>query len=156
MNGTSRKTLGAFAVAAAILTGTLGTVATSTVAQAAPLVAPLHAKAPSTGELRAKVGILLNTGASRSARAAELENGEAGLPVFDRAVELMSIAPASLRWDIVDPVAVSNNQLNAKLRITTEGYEPWVYDVSWRQIDGTWKLTKESVCTVGNMLGAGC
>ncbi|WP_069161984.1 hypothetical protein [Nocardia altamirensis] len=156
MNGTSRKTLGAIAVAAAVLTGTLGTVATSTVAQAAPLVAPLHAKAPGTGELRAKVAILFNVNAPRATRAAELENGEAGLGAFDRAAALIAIAPASWRWDVVGPVTVDGDLVNARLLTSTDGYEPWYFELSWRQVGGTWKLTKESVCTIGNFVGTGC
>ncbi|GAA5082354.1 hypothetical protein [Nocardia iowensis] len=156
MIGISRKTLGAIAVAASVLTGTLGTVATTTVTQAAPLVAPLHASAPSTGELRAKVAILFNTGAARSARAAELENGEAGLAAFDRAAALIAIAPPSWRWDVVGPVTVDGDLLNARLLTSTEGYEPWYFDLSWRQVGGTWKLTQESVCTIGNFVGSGC
>ncbi|NKY30156.1 hypothetical protein [Nocardia gamkensis] len=156
MIGISRKTLGALAVAASVLTGALGTVATTAVAQAAPLVTPMHAKAPGTGELRAKMAVLFNAGASRSARAAELENGEAGLAAFDRAAALIAVAPASWRWDVVGPVSVDGDVLSAKLLTSTEGYEPWYFDLSWRQVGGTWKLTQESVCTIGNFVGAGC
>ncbi|WP_280240973.1 hypothetical protein [Nocardia abscessus] len=156
MIGISRKTIGAIAVAASVLTGALGTVAMSTVAEAAPLVTPLRTKAPGTGELRAKMAVLFNAGASRSARAAELETGEAGLPAFDRAAALISVAPASWRWDVVGPVSVDGDVVYAKLLTSTEGYEPWYFDMSWRQVDGTWKLTRESVCTIGNFVGTGC
>ncbi|MBF6204449.1 hypothetical protein IU483_09985 [Streptomyces gardneri] len=128
----------------------------STVAEAAPLVTPLHAKAPGTGELRAKMAVHLNGGASRSARAAELENGEAGLPAFDRAAALIAVAPASRRWDVVGPVSVDGDVLYAELLTSTDGYEPWYFDLPWRQVGGSWKLTQDSVCTIGNFVGAGC
>ncbi|MFD0365993.1 hypothetical protein ACFQZZ_31525 [Nocardia sp. GCM10030253] len=156
MIGISRKTLGAIAVAAATLTGAIGTVVTTTVAEAAPLVTPLRTNALSTGELRAKLAVVFNARAPRAVRAAELETGEAGLPAFDRAAALIAIAPASWRWDVVGPVSVDGDVLYAKLLTSTAGYEPWTFDVSWRQVNGTWKLTQESVCTIGNFVGAGC
>lgn len=155
MIGISRKALGALAVSAAVLTGGLGTVATAAVAQAAPLTTPLHAAAPSQGELRAKAGVLLNVNAPRSARAAELETGEAGLPAFDRAAALIAIAPASWRWDVVN-VSDGGDTVYAQLLTATDGYDPWYFDLSWRQVGGTWKLTQESVCNIGNFVGTGC
>ncbi|MEV6427921.1 hypothetical protein [Nocardia sp. NPDC051463] len=156
MIGISRKTLGAIAVAAATLTGALGTVATSAVAEAAPVTAPMRTNTPGTAELRAKLAVLFNAGAPRAARAAELESGAAGLPAFDRAAALIAIAPASWRWDVTGPVSVNGDVLSAKLSTSTPGYEPWTFDMSWRQVDGSWKLTQESVCTIGNFVGAGC
>ncbi|MFI7671170.1 hypothetical protein [Nocardia sp. NPDC049526] len=156
MIGTARKTVSALAIAAATLVGTFGAVTTAPVANAAPSIAPRQVATPSTGELRTKVAVLFNTGASRSARAAELETGEAGLPAFDRAATLIAIAPPSWRWDIVGPVSVDGDLLNAKLFTSTDGYEPWTFDLSWKLIGGSWKLTQESVCTIGNFVGAGC
>ncbi|MET7768735.1 hypothetical protein [Nocardia sp. NPDC005366] len=161
MIGISRKTLGAIAIAASVLTGGLGavattSVATASVATAAPSTAPLRANTPGVGELRAKVSILLNAGGSRSARAAELETGEAGLPAFDRAATLIAIAPAGWRWDVVGPVTSDGDLVYAQLLTATDGYEPWYFDLSWRQVGGTWKLTQESVCTIGNFVGTGC
>ncbi|MET8648632.1 MULTISPECIES: hypothetical protein [Nocardia] len=156
MIGISRKTMAAIAVAASVLTGGLGTVATTAVAQAAPMTAPMRANTPGVGELRAKVSVLFNTGASRSARAAELENGEAGLPAFDRAATLIAIAPASWHWDVVGPITNDGDVVYARLLTATDGYDPWYFDFSWRQIGGTWKLTQESVCEIGNFVGTGC
>ncbi|MEU2257142.1 hypothetical protein [Nocardia xishanensis] len=152
----TRKKLGAVAFAAAALVGAFGTVTTAAIAEAAPITAPLRTSAPSTGELRAKMAVLFNAGASRSARAAELENGEAGLPAFDAASALIAIAPASWRWDVVGPVSVNGDTLSAVLYTATDGYEPWTFDLTWKQIDGTWKLSRESVCTIGNFVGQGC
>ncbi|WP_054815851.1 hypothetical protein [Nocardia arizonensis] len=155
MIGLSRKTLGALAIAASVLTGTAGAVVAASVAQAAPLVTPLHASGPGQGELRAKVGVLLNVNAPRSARAAEVETGEAGLPAFDRAAALIAIAPASWRWDVVN-VSDGGDTIYAQLLTATDGYDPWYFDLSWRRVGGTWKLTQESVCNIGNFVGTGC
>lgn len=152
----TRKKLGAVAFAAATLVGAFGTVTTAAIAEAAPITAPLQTKAPSTGELRAKMALLFNAGAPRTARAAELETGAAGLGVFDTAATLIAIAPPSWRWDITGPVTVNGDTLSAVLYTATEGYEPWTFDLTWKQIDGTWKLSRESVCTIGNFVGQGC
>ncbi|MCP2289378.1 hypothetical protein ACFYT3_19935 [Nocardia amikacinitolerans] len=152
----TRKKLGAVAFAAATLIGAFGTVTTAAIAEAAPITAPLQTKAPSTGELRAKMALLFNAGAPRAARAAELETGEAGLPTFDTAATLIAIAPPSWRWDITGPVTVNGDTLSAVLYTATDGYEPWTFDLTWKQIDGTWKLSRESVCTIGNFVGQGC
>ncbi|MEV6391624.1 hypothetical protein [Nocardia xishanensis] len=152
----TRKKLGTVAFAAAALVGAFGTVTTAAIAEAAPITVQLRTNVPSTGQLRAKMAVLFNTGAPRAARAAELENGEAGLPAFDTAASLIAIAPPSWRWDIVGPVSVNGDTLSAVLYTATDGYEPWTFDMTWKQIDGTWKLSYESVCTIGNFVGQGC
>ncbi|MFR9752296.1 hypothetical protein ACL02S_14840 [Nocardia sp. 004] len=152
----TRKKLGALAFAAAALVGTFGSVTTTTLAGATPLITQVRAEAPSVGELNTKMGILFNTGASRAARAAELETGAAGLPVFDTAATLISLAPASWRWYVSGPVTVSGNTASATLVTATDGYDPWTFPLTWKQIDGTWKLSRESVCTIGNFVGQGC
>lgn len=151
MMGTTRKTLGALAIA---LTAAAGTVTSTAVATAAPIVTQVH-QAPSAGELNAKMGLILNGSASRSARAAELETGEAGLATFDTAAALISVAPSSWRYQVVNP-SVQGDMIYAQLLTATDGYEPWYFDVSWKNIDGTWKLTRESQCTIGNFVGMGC
>lgn len=152
----TRKKLSALTIAAAGVIGAFGTITVPAIAEAAPLTAPLHASAPSAGELRAKLAVVFNTGASRGARAAELETGEAGLPVFDTAAALIAIAPPSWRWNVVGPVTVNGDTAYATLTTSTDGYDPWNFDLSWKQIGGTWKLSRESICTIGNFVGQGC
>ncbi|WP_328395744.1 hypothetical protein [Nocardia sp. NBC_00416] len=152
----TRNKLAVLGFAAAALVGTFGAVTTAGIAQAAPVTAPMHTAAPTTGELKVKMGVLFNLNAPRSARAAELETGEAGLTAFDAAAGLIAIAPPSWRWDIAGPVVVNGDTAAAGLVTTTEGYEPWTFDLTWKQIEGTWKLSRESVCTIGNFVGTGC
>ncbi|RJO72042.1 hypothetical protein D5S18_22950 [Nocardia panacis] len=149
----TRKTLGALAVALATVAGVAGGAA---LASATPITAPAHTNAPGTGELRAKMAVAFNAGAARADRANELEPGEAGLPAFDRAAALIAIAPSSWRWDITGPVTADGDRLNATLYTATDGYDPWTFDMSWKRIDGTWKLSRESVCTLAGFVGAPC
>ncbi|WP_280400611.1 hypothetical protein [Nocardia carnea] len=152
----TRNKLAALSFAAAATLGTLGIAGPAALAQAAPISAPRLTAAPTAGELKAKMGVLFNINAPRSARAAELETGEAGLRAFDAAAALIAIAPPSWRWDIPGPVTVTGDTAAAGLVTTTEGYEPWTFDLTWKQIGGTWKLSHESVCTIGNFVGTGC
>ncbi|MBF6286127.1 hypothetical protein [Nocardia cyriacigeorgica] len=150
-----RLKLGALALATAGLTGVLGTVATASIAQAAPLTAPARTAALGTGELRAKLAVAFDVNAARATRAAELETGEAALPTFDRASALMAMAP-TFRWDVTGPVTENGDTLTATLFTSAEGYEPWTFPMSWKLIDGTWKLSSESICEIGNFVGTGC
>ncbi|MBL1077229.1 hypothetical protein JK358_22780 [Nocardia sp. 2] len=151
-----RIRFGALAFAAAAVLGTVGSVTTATVANAAPAFSPMRAQAPSTGELRSGLAVAFNANASRAARAAELEGGESGLPAFDRAAMLISIAPASWRWDVTGPVTQNGDVTSAVLYTATDGYEPWTFDVTWKLIDGKWKFSRESTCTIANFVGASC
>ncbi|MFQ6398380.1 hypothetical protein ACLMAJ_33685 [Nocardia sp. KC 131] len=150
----ARLAAAAFALAATALVGTFGTVATP--AAAAPIGTPMRAEAPGVGELKAKLQLVLNTGASRSARAAELEAGDAGIGLVNQVGTVMAAAPPSFRWDVLGPVSVSGNQLTAQLKTSIDGYDPWFFEISWKQIDGTWKLTREAECTVASVAMLPC
>ncbi|WP_433661673.1 hypothetical protein ACQPW1_05545 [Nocardia sp. CA-128927] len=153
---TGKKPVAAIALAAATLMGALGSVAVATPASAAPIVAPLHASAPGTGELKAKLQVALNTGAPRVARAAELEAGEAGLPLVDQVGTAMAATPPSFRWNILGPVTVNGDILGATLETAVDGYDPFHFDLTWKNIDGTWKLTREAECTVASVAFLPC
>lgn len=148
-----RAAVAAFALSAAVVTGTVAATGT---ALAAPVAAPVHAAAPGVGELQSKLQLVLNTGASRSARANELEAGEAGLPLVDQVGTVMAAAPPSFRWEVQGPVAVDGDRLTAGLQTSIDGYEPWHFQLSWKQIDGTWKLTREAECTVAGIAMLPC
>lgn len=143
-------------LAAAALIGAFGTAAVAAPALAAPVTNGLHAAAPGTGELKAKLQTAMNTGAPRAARAAELEAGEAGLPLLDQVGGAMAAAPPSFRWNVVGPVTENGDTLGAQLQTAVDGFEPFYFDLSWRQIDGTWKLTRESECTVASVAFLPC
>ncbi|MEU7631034.1 hypothetical protein AB0C34_13760 [Nocardia sp. NPDC049220] len=152
-SNTALTRLAATAVAlAAALVGTAGAVAP---AVAAPLVAPLHAQAPGAGELTAKLRVAINTGAARGTRAAELESGDAGVATMDKIAGLLAAAPPSLRYSVINP-STSGDRIDAQLLVTTEGYPNFTYDVSWKQIDGTWKLTRAAECSLASALALSC
>ncbi|WP_019931184.1 hypothetical protein [Nocardia sp. BMG111209] len=131
----------------------LGAAVAATPAGAAPLV---HTAAPGVGELQSKLQVVLNPGGSRSARAAELEAGEAGLPLVDQVGTVMAAAPPSFRWSVQGPVGVDGDRLTAGLQTAIDGYDPWNFQLSWVQVDGAWKLTREAECTIASIAVLPC
>ncbi|WP_280490704.1 hypothetical protein [Nocardia farcinica] len=143
-------------LAAAALIGAFGAATVAAPATAAPVTAPQRAQAPSAGELKAKLQTAINTGAAPSVRAAELEAGEAGLPLMDQVAAAMAATPPSFRWTILGPTSVSGDTLTAQLQTAVDGFDPFYFDLTWVQIDGTWKLTRESQCTVASVAFLPC
>ncbi|RMI28377.1 hypothetical protein [Nocardia stercoris] len=139
----NRKMLGTLAIGVGALAAWIGGAAPAGAAPAAP-------------DLHAKVATLLDPGAGTAARAAELADGGAGLATFDRAAALIAIAPASWRWDVVNVAYPSDDLVTAQLLTATDGYEPWYFDLAWTDADGSWKLTHDSACNIGNFVGTGC
>ncbi|MEC3955101.1 hypothetical protein VMT65_18815 [Nocardia sp. CDC153] len=148
-----RRVAAAAVAVAAVLGGTAATVAP---ASALPVVAPVKAANPGVGELQSKLALVLNTGADRAARAAELEAGEAGLPLIDQVGTVIAAAPPSFKWAVQGPVNVAGDTMTAGLQTSIEGYEPWNFTLTWREIDGTWKLTREAECTVAGIAMLPC
>ncbi|MGY4103367.1 hypothetical protein ACW2Q0_27970 [Nocardia sp. R16R-3T] len=146
----------AFALTAAVVLGAFGTVATVAPATAAPIGAPMRTTSPGLGELKAKLLLVLNTSAARAARATELEAGEAGLGLVDQLGGAMASAPPSFRWDVLGPVDVSGDLLTAQLTTAIDGWDPWYFDLSWKRIDDTWKLTREAECTIASVAMLPC
>ncbi|MBB5912928.1 hypothetical protein BJY24_001795 [Nocardia transvalensis] len=144
--------LAAFSLAAAVF---VGGVATATPALATPVVAPVHAAAPGVGELQSKLQLVLDPGASRSARANELEAGEAGLPLVDNVGGVMASVPG-FQWQAVGPVNVNGDQLTHNLQINVPGFDAMFIELSWKDIDGNWKLTRESECTIAYYANQPC
>ncbi|WP_039795486.1 hypothetical protein [Nocardia araoensis] len=156
MTKTPNKALARLAATAVALTAALvGAAGAVTPAIAAPLVAPLHAQAPGAGELTAKLRVAINTGAARGTRAAELESGDAGVATMDKIAGLLAVSPPSLRYTVINP-STSGDRIDAQLLITTEGYPDFTYDVSWKQIDGYWKLTRQAECSLASALALSC
>ncbi|WP_083874006.1 hypothetical protein [Nocardia paucivorans] len=131
-----------------------GTTLVAAPSTAAPIVSPLHTQAPAAGELTAKLAVAVDRGAPAAARAAELESGAAGLPTMDKIADLLAAAPG-LKYQVVNPV-VSGDRIDAQLLVTTPGYPDFTYNVAWRQIDGTWKLTRDSECAIASELLLTC
>ncbi|MFB7721428.1 MULTISPECIES: hypothetical protein [unclassified Nocardia] len=155
MISTTRKKLGAavFAAAAVIAGFNVATVAP---AQAAPIVSPVRTAQPGLGDLNSKLRLALNPGADRSARANELEAGAAGLPLLDQVGSVINTVP-SLRWTVAGPVGQNGDTVTANLQVTVDGYGTFPnIEMAWREIDGTWKLTRESECSVAYYAGQSC
>ncbi|NUS43536.1 MAG: hypothetical protein HOQ24_07605 [Mycobacteriaceae bacterium] len=152
MISTARNTLGAALFAAtALLAG--GQVAAIAPAAAAPIVRTVQ---PGLGDLHAKLKVALNTSAPRAARAAELEAGEAGLPLLDQVGGVMNTVP-SLRWVLAGPLNVKGDTLTANLQITVDGYGTFPnIELAWRNVNQAWKLTRDSECRVAYYAGLRC
>ncbi|MFE3188796.1 hypothetical protein ACFXHA_07275 [Nocardia sp. NPDC059240] len=148
-----RRTAAATLAVAAILGGTAATVVP---AAAAPVIVPVKATNPGVGELQSKLALVLNTGASRAARANELEAGEAGMALIDQVGSVIAAAPPSFKWSVQGPVNVSGDTLTAGLQTSIDGFDPWNFTLTWRDIDGTWKLTRDGECTVASIAMLPC
>src|SRR5690606_25506065 len=114
----NRKTRAA-AAALALTAAAFGSVATVAPATAAPSV--VRTNAPGVGELQSKLQLALNTGAPRGDRAAELEAGEAGLPVVDELSNRMAAIP-SFRYSVIGPVSTQGDLTTAQLKLALDGY----------------------------------
>ncbi|MGW4353481.1 hypothetical protein ACWELJ_15495 [Nocardia sp. NPDC004582] len=152
MPRTSRL-LGAALATAALLAGTGAGAVTAT---AAPAFAPARTASLGTGDLEAKLQTALNTGAGADARANELEAGHAGLPLLDQVGTAMNAAPPSFRWTILGPVTENGDTLSATLQTAVDGFDPFTFPLTWKLIDGTWKLSSESECTVASVAFLPC
>ncbi|MFI6870249.1 hypothetical protein [Nocardia sp. NPDC050406] len=140
----------------AVTAGLGGALVTAVPATAAPAFAPVRTANPGVGDLQAKLQLVLNTGASRADRANELEAGEAGLPLVDQVGGVMAAAPSSFKWSVQGPVNVQGDYMTAGLQTSVDGFDPWHFDLSWRLIDGTWKLTREAECTIAGIAMLPC
>ncbi|MGV9663681.1 hypothetical protein [Nocardia niigatensis] len=152
MPRTSRL-LGAALTAAALLAGTGVSAATAT---AAPVFAAARTATPGTGDLKAKLQTALDTGAPAATRAAELEAGEAGLPLLDQVGTAMNAAPPSFRWSILGPVTEDGDTLSATLQTAVDGFDPFTFPLTWKLIDGNWKLSRDAECTVASVAMLPC
>ncbi|MBF6171475.1 hypothetical protein [Nocardia blacklockiae] len=146
----STRAVAAFSLAAAVF---VGGAATAAPALAAPAV--VHAAAPGVGQLQSKLQLVLDPNASRSARANELEAGEAGLPLVDNVGGVMASVPG-FQWQAVGPVNVDGDRLTHNLQINVPGFDAMFIELSWKDIDGNWKLTRESECTIAYYANQPC
>ncbi|MCM6776023.1 hypothetical protein NDR87_19990 [Nocardia sp. CDC159] len=146
------RALVALALASALFTGG---VAAAVPAVAAPISVGVRTAAPGAGELQSKLQLVLNPGAPRASRAAQLEAGEAGLPLVDTVGGVMATVPG-FQWQVVEPIAVQGDTLTHQLQVNVPGFDAMFIELSWKQIDGTWKLTRESECTIAYYAGQAC
>ncbi|MCX4093141.1 hypothetical protein [Nocardia sp. alder85J] len=126
-------------------------------AAAAPAVATVHADAgsPGSAELTNKLGVAINTGLPRSTRANELESGDSGVGVMDKVADTLALSPPTLHWDVVG-ANQSGDRIDATLRVLTPGYPDFAYPIHWVRVGDSWKLSQDSVCTIGAAVAASC
>ncbi|KQS00282.1 hypothetical protein ASG12_04960 [Williamsia sp. Leaf354] len=142
---------GAGAGTAPVATAAPPTAQSNAPQQAAPATPVAAPQALTAGQLNTKVRILMNTGASRAARADELHSGARGLGSVDGVANLLRVSGAGFTYRIIDPVTVNGTTLNATLQMTLVGQGSKTQALSWVWTDGKWKLSNSSTCAVAGL-----
>ncbi|MGV9860736.1 hypothetical protein ACWDTD_19075 [Gordonia sp. NPDC003425] len=117
--------------------------------QAAAAPAPLTPGQLNAGQLNTKIKLILNTGAPRAARASELQAGERALPPVDTVANMLNVYRNSgFSYQVIGPVTQNGTTLNATLQMSLVGQGSRYRPLSWVWMDGKWKLSNTSVCTI--------
>jgi len=119
---------------------------------AAPVAA--HPAASNT-ELVDKLKVLLST-ATPDKKAAELQGALAALPTIDGVVARTLLVDPLLDWTILGPIKVDGDILTARLQRTVPLIPPLNDPITWRWVDGTWKLSNQSVCFLATQTFVPC
>ncbi len=130
-------------------TGTGGT--QTTTPAAGTMTQPAAAAAPTAltpGQLNTKVKLIMNTGASRSARADELEGGAQALSSVDQVAEMLRVSGAGFSYKMNGPVQVNGTTMTATLQMSLVGNGSRYKQLSWVWKGGKWKLSNASVCVI--------
>ncbi|MEU1203694.1 hypothetical protein [Nocardia sp. NPDC005825] len=122
-----RKFVVASMLSASLLAPAVAVVATAPAAVAAPAT-------PSAGELQGKLQAALN------GSAAELESGDAS-QIANVSQVIQRIPGYS--WDVSGPISVDGDVLSATLNSRLGSYA-FPFSVTWKDVGGTWKLSRES------------
>ena len=130
------------------------------VAQAAtpePVATTEAAAAPTaltTDQLTAKLKVLMN-GTSEQ-KANELEAGSAAFPTIDAVMVALKNAGPVMKWSVTGPVQLNGDTLTANIERSVPGWAPFSDPLTWKWIDGTWKLSNAGVCTLASIAFAQC
>ncbi|HEY5856672.1 MAG TPA: hypothetical protein VIW24_22185 [Aldersonia sp.] len=127
--------------------------------EAAPTPTAAAVAAPaalSEGQLVAKLQILLNPGASDDAKAAELEAGYGGLSSVNQVAGALATAGPAYSWTVVGPVTADSSVMTAQLQTSLVGFGDRLAPISWKWLDGTWKLSNESACYIASQAMVPC
>ncbi|GAA4665194.1 hypothetical protein [Gordonia humi] len=100
------------------------------------------------GQLNTKVKTIMNTNASDSVRASELEGGQKALGSVSAVAEMLRVSGAGFSYKVVGPVTQNGETLNARLQMSLVGNGSRYLDLSWVWSDGKWKLSNTAVCAV--------
>ncbi|MEV0464775.1 hypothetical protein AB0I30_27830 [Nocardia tengchongensis] len=120
-------------VVASMLSATMLMPAAAAVVAAAPAAVAAPAT-PSAGALQGKLQAAL------SGSAAELESGDASQIV--NVGQVIQRIPG-YSWDVSGPISVDGDVLSATLNSRLGSYS-FPFSVTWKDVDGTWKLSRES------------
>ncbi|GAB3205909.1 hypothetical protein [Nocardia tengchongensis] len=120
-------------VVASMLSATMLMPAAAAVVVTAPAAVAAPAT-PSAGELQGKLQAAL------SGSAAELESGDAS-QIINVGQVIQRIPGYS--WDVSGPISVDGDVLSATLNSRLGSYA-FPFSVTWKNVGGTWKLSRES------------
>ena len=124
---------------------------------AQPIAEPIAAPAAlSEQELVGKLNLLLDPGASDAAKGAELESGTAGLSTVNGVAQALATAGPAYSWTVVGPVTVEGETMTAQLQTSLIGFGDRNSPMTWKWIDGTWKLSNESSCFLASQAMLPC
>ncbi|MEO9326484.1 hypothetical protein [Gordonia aurantiaca] len=109
------------------------------------------------GQLNTKVKTVMNARNSRAARAAELEGGERALRQLDAVSQaLTQYGNVGFSYQMVGPVQVSGNTMNAPLQISVVGRGTQNRTLTWVWSGDKWKLSNKSVCLIASFVLLPC
>lgn len=138
----TRMLAGIAAVAAAVLTA-------APAATAAPLDTDhftITRDVPTLEDLNEQVRFLVETPASDEAKAANLEGGVNAV-IVPRTIYNLGLFRAPKGWNkVTGPETHHGNEHTAILHSGSVGRPEITMQVTWKRIDGTWKMANSSLC----------
>lgn len=111
---------------------------------------------PSVQELTGKLQTLLNAGGSAEAKSAQLQAGGAAMPTVNTVGAALKAAGPVYKWSLEGPVTVAGDTLTAQLKTSLVGLGDRRQPLTWKWVDGSWKLSNESVCSLAATAMAPC
>ncbi|WP_132993160.1 hypothetical protein [Gordonia zhaorongruii] len=113
-------------------------------------------KSLTPGQLNTKVKTIMNTKASRAARADELESGARALGSIDEVAEMLRVSGAGFSYKMIGPVQHSGKSLTATLQMSLIGNGSRTRQLTWVWTDDKWKLSDKSVCVIASYAMTKC
>ncbi|AHH15443.1 hypothetical protein NONO_c06310 [Nocardia nova SH22a] len=130
----------------AVVAGVVATVVTASVATADPGHFRITREVPTLADLNEQVRFLVETPASDEAKAANLEGGMNAV-VVPRTVYNLGLFRAPKGWnEVTGPETHQGNEHTAILHSGSAGRPEITMRVSWKRVDGAWKLANSSLC----------
>ncbi|MFE3545754.1 hypothetical protein ACFXK0_22560 [Nocardia sp. NPDC059177] len=132
--------------AASALTVAIAAVLLSAPASADPGSFRITSEVPTLAELNEQVRFLVETPAADEAKAANLEGGMNAV-IVPRTVYNLGLFRAPQGWnEVTGPETHQGDVHTAILHSSSAGRPSITMRVTWKRIDGTWKLANESLC----------